>query len=93
MWIFDLPDGGARLLNYRGGHSAPPTYIRYYGTSGHYILSAGEDSTMRIFNTITEILNKSLGKASYNRKASKKLSKNCMFNFLERIYYSKFFLF
>ncbi|XP_055532971.1 WD repeat-containing protein 36 isoform X2 [Wyeomyia smithii] len=75
LWIFDLPDGGARLLRIREGHGAPPTCIRYHGSSGKFILSAGEDSSLRIFSTVSETLNKSLGKASYNRKASKKLRK------------------
>ena len=44
MWIFDQPDGGARLLRERSGHSAPPNYIRYYGyKDGFNILSAGGD--------------------------------------------------
>lgn len=72
LWIFDLPDGGARLLRIREGHGAPPTSIRYHGASGRNILSAGEDSSLRIFSTISETMNKSLGKASYNKKASKK---------------------
>ncbi|XP_058812783.1 WD repeat-containing protein 36 [Topomyia yanbarensis] len=72
LWIFDLPDGGARLLRVREGHAAPPTCIRYHGASGRNILSAGEDSSLRIFSTISETMNKNLGKASYNRKASKK---------------------
>ncbi|XP_055629239.1 WD repeat-containing protein 36 [Toxorhynchites rutilus septentrionalis] len=75
LWIFDLPDGGARLLRIREGHGAPPTCIRYHGAMGRNILSAGEDSSLRIFSTVSETLNKSLGKASYNRKASKKQRK------------------
>lgn len=35
-------------------------------------MSCAGDSTLRIFNTQTEQFNKSLGKASYNRKVSKK---------------------
>lgn len=54
------------------GHSSAPSYIRFHGANGHNILSAAADSTLRIFNTKTEQFNKSLGKASYNRKASKK---------------------
>ncbi|XP_017774873.1 PREDICTED: WD repeat-containing protein 36 [Nicrophorus vespilloides] len=73
MWIFDMTDGGARLLRTRDGHSVPPTCIRYHGDNGQNILSVSGDSTMRIFNTQTEILNKSLGRASFNRKASKNL--------------------
>ncbi|XP_012271441.1 WD repeat-containing protein 36 [Orussus abietinus] len=72
LWIFDLADGGARLLKIREGHSEPPTCIRFYGNDGDNVLTAGGDSSLRIFSTITETFNKSLGKASYDRKASKK---------------------
>ncbi|RZF37096.1 hypothetical protein LSTR_LSTR013792 [Laodelphax striatellus] len=75
MWIFDLSDDGARLLRVREGHAAPPTYIRFHGSNGHNILSSGNDSSLRIFNTQLETFNKSLGRASYNRKASKKKGK------------------
>ncbi|KAJ8961645.1 hypothetical protein NQ314_005897 [Rhamnusium bicolor] len=53
-------------------HSAAPSFIRFHGANGHNILSCASDSTLRIFNTQTEQFNKSLGKASYNRKVSKK---------------------
>ncbi|XP_054747094.1 WD repeat-containing protein 36 [Anastrepha obliqua] len=72
LWIFDMPDNGARLLRSREGHTGPPLCIRYHGNSGTSILSAGEDSDLRVFSTISESLNKSMGKASYNRKKSKK---------------------
>lgn len=72
MWIFDLPDGGARLLKRREGHGAPPLHTRFHGSLGDIILTAGEDSSMRMFSTVTEILNRSLGQASYNRKAAKR---------------------
>uniref|UniRef100_A0A7G3B8J2 Putative wd repeat protein n=1 Tax=Lutzomyia longipalpis TaxID=7200 RepID=A0A7G3B8J2_LUTLO len=72
MWIFDMPDGGARLLRFREGHAAPPLCVRFHGATGGNILSAGEDSSLRVFNTITEKINRSLGRASYNRKAVKK---------------------
>lgn len=75
MWIFDKIDGTSRLLRYREGHASPPLCIRYHGANGDAILSAGEDSSLRIFSTVSETLNASLGKASYNRKASKKISK------------------
>lgn len=75
LWIFDKLDGNARLLRYREGHSAPPLSIRYHGSKGDAILSSGEDSSLRIFSTVSETLNVSLGRASYNRKASKKMSK------------------
>jgi U3 small nucleolar RNA-associated protein 21 len=40
QWLFDSPDGSARLLRHRSGHSAPPTVVRYYG-DGNRLLSAG----------------------------------------------------
>ncbi|XP_014218088.1 WD repeat-containing protein 36 [Copidosoma floridanum] len=72
VWIFDLADGAGRLLKVREGHAEPPTTIRFYGDDGHNILSISGDSSLRIFSTQTETFNKSLGRASYNRKASKK---------------------
>lgn len=72
MWIFDLPDGGARLLRLREGASKPPLMARFHGALGDTILTAGEDSVMRTFSTVTDILNKSLGQASWNRKAAKR---------------------
>lgn len=75
LWIFDKLDGSPRLLRVREGHSASPLFIRYHGSKGDSILSSGEDSSLRIFSTISETLNASLGRASYNRKASKKHSK------------------
>lgn len=74
LWIFDMPDGGARLLRQREGHAAPPLCVRYHGADGGSILSSGEDGSLRVFSTVTETLNRSLGRASYNRKASKKKS-------------------
>ncbi|KAI4498395.1 hypothetical protein M0802_006574 [Mischocyttarus mexicanus] len=76
LWIFDLVDGGGRILKMREGHAEPPTIVRFYGNNSDNILSAGGDSSLRIFSTITETFNKSLGRASYNRKASKKKSKS-----------------
>lgn len=75
LWIFDLNDGGPRLLKVREGHAKPPTSVRFYGNNSDNILTAGGDSSLRIFSTITETFNKSLGRASYNRKSSKKKSK------------------
>ncbi|XP_054268854.1 WD repeat-containing protein 36 [Macrosteles quadrilineatus] len=75
IWIFDLPDGGVRLLRLREGHAAPPSYIRFHGNNGQSILSAGGDSSLRVFNTISETANKSLGKGSFNRKLAKKKGK------------------
>ncbi|KAL7728122.1 hypothetical protein ACLKA6_002260 [Drosophila palustris] len=72
LFVFDMPDGGARQLRIREGHTKPPLCIRYHGGSGVSILSSGEDSTLRVFSTISESLNKSMGRATYNPKATKK---------------------
>ncbi|XP_050665502.1 WD repeat-containing protein 36 [Leptidea sinapis] len=72
MWIFDMPDGVARLLKKREGHALPPKLIRYCEPSGENILAAGSDSSLHIMNTVTETFNKSMGKASFDRKKSKK---------------------
>ncbi|XP_016960808.1 WD repeat-containing protein 36 [Drosophila biarmipes] len=71
-FIFDMPDGGARQLRIREGHTKPPLCIRFHGHAGVSILSSGEDSTMRVFSTISESLNKSMGRATYNPAATKK---------------------
>lgn len=75
LWIFDMPDGGPRLLRRREGHALPPLCIRYHGAGGRHIVSAGEDVSMRIFSTVSETLNRSMGQASYNRKAAKEKRK------------------
>lgn len=72
LWHFDAPDGSANLLKSRSGHQAPPLCIRYHGNKGECILSSGEDSTLRVFGTISENFNFSLGKATFNHKPSKK---------------------
>lgn len=58
----------------REGHALPPNLIRYCEPTGENILAAGRDSSLHIMNTVTETFNKSMGKASYNKKASKKKS-------------------
>ena len=41
MWIFDNPDGSARLLKHLAAHSSPPTKSCFYGPQGHMLLTAG----------------------------------------------------
>lgn len=72
LWIFDLPAGGARLLRRREGHAEPPLCIRFHGSGGRHILTSGEDSSLRVFNTVSETLNRSLGRATFNKKVVKK---------------------
>ena len=68
MWIFDSPDGTARLLKSREGHSKPPTTIRYQFNNSNgdnvlatndstdaktcNILSVSSDRTLRLFSTV-----------------------------------------
>ena len=72
VWRFDLSDGGARVLYQRDGHMKPPTRIRFHGSKGQFVLSAGLDSSFRMFHIYSERLNRNLGVASYNRKVAKK---------------------
>ncbi|KAL4707333.1 hypothetical protein ACJJTC_019871 [Scirpophaga incertulas] len=72
MWIFDMPDGGARLLKKREGHALPPTLVSHCEPTGRNLLVAGQDRSLHIMNTVTETFNKSMGKATYNRKQAKK---------------------
>lgn len=63
------------MFRFREGHALPPNLVSYCEPTGENILAAGSDSSLHIMNTITETFNKSMGKASHNRKASKKKSK------------------
>lgn len=81
-WIFDMTDGGARLLNIREGHAEPPTCIKFYGDDGCNILTAGGDSSLRIYSTVTETFNRSLGRASFHRKSSKRKAKCAVDNLI-----------
>ncbi|XP_043480931.1 WD repeat-containing protein 36 [Leptopilina heterotoma] len=76
LWIFDQDDGGARLLRIREGFAKPPTYLRFHGNDGDNVVTSGEDSSLRIFSTLTETFNKSLGRASYHRKSSQKKNRS-----------------
>ncbi|XP_070537319.1 WD repeat-containing protein 36-like [Ptychodera flava] len=71
-WIFDMPDGGGRLLRQRCGHYAPPDKIKFYGSDGKDILSAGQDSTLKSFSTEHDRQNKNFGQATMNKKLVKK---------------------
>ncbi|KAK4468749.1 hypothetical protein MN116_007924 [Schistosoma mekongi] len=61
---FDRPDGGLRTVYRRIGHSRPPNRILFWpGSSagGALLLSAGKDGVLRIFSTLNEYMDKSLG--------------------------------
>ena len=56
MWIFDLADGGARLLRQRSGHSQPPIKLRFHGNDGQVLLSAGLQQTHCKFDLNTHFV-------------------------------------
>ncbi|XP_040573506.1 WD repeat-containing protein 36 [Lepeophtheirus salmonis] len=76
QWIFDMTDGGGRLLRISEGHAKPPIKIRFYGAQGKTIISSSQDSSLRSFSTETDVLNRNFGVASYSRKIAKKHKKN-----------------
>lgn len=69
IYTMDLSDGGGTLLCQRDGHSEPPTKIEFYGAKGFNLLSAGRDSTMKMFHMYSERLNRNLGTARDNSKS------------------------
>ncbi|KER27125.1 hypothetical protein T265_05748 [Opisthorchis viverrini] len=63
---FDRPDGGPRTVYKRSGHFRPPNRVAFWpggSAGGSLLLSAGQDSMLRIFSTFNEHLDKSLGRA------------------------------
>jgi U3 small nucleolar RNA-associated protein 21 len=70
QWIFDGPDGSARLLRFRSGHSAPPTVVRHYG-DGKRLLSAGQDRAFRLFSTIQDAQSRELSQNHTQRRAKR----------------------
>eukprot|EP00049_Salpingoeca_infusionum_P000432 m.39941 g.39941 ORF g.39941 m.39941 type:complete len:966 (-) comp10369_c0_seq2:520-3417(-) len=69
LWIFDNPDGSARVLRSREGHSAPPNKIRWYGEKGHNILSAGTDRALRDVCVIKDERSRELSQGHLVRRA------------------------
>ncbi|CAG2105478.1 unnamed protein product, partial [Medioppia subpectinata] len=50
IWCFDESDSTGRILYQREGHTKSPTRIRFHGSKGQYVLSAGLDSSLRAFS-------------------------------------------
>lgn len=86
-----------RLLRVRAGHSAPPRCVRFERSAGRgadssqtsgsggpdvSVLSAGEDSTVRSFSLAHESRDRSFGRASFDKAASRraglKRDRHCM---------------
>ncbi|CAG0923391.1 unnamed protein product [Notodromas monacha] len=76
QWIFDMGADGGRQLRVREGHSEPPCRVFFYGENGEEILTAGRDSSVRVFATFkADGTFKNLGKAVYNKKSYKKVKR------------------
>ncbi|TPX38216.1 hypothetical protein SmJEL517_g00415 [Synchytrium microbalum] len=67
-WIFDTLEIQPRLLRSRSGHHLPPTHIRFYGSEGYTILSAGRDRSLRLFSIIRDSRNVELSQGSMAKK-------------------------
>jgi U3 small nucleolar RNA-associated protein 21 len=76
IWTLDMSDGGGQLYCQRAGHSEPPSHIRFYGPNGLNILSAGLDSTIKMFHVYSERFNRNLGTARMNPKSRHSRSKS-----------------
>jgi U3 small nucleolar RNA-associated protein 21 len=71
QWSFDEMDNTPRLLKSRSGHNKPPAMIKFYGDSGHLILSAGQDRNFCSFSVIRDSQNTVLSQGSLENKARK----------------------
>ncbi|KNE54973.1 hypothetical protein AMAG_00911 [Allomyces macrogynus ATCC 38327] len=54
QFIFDAADGVPRLLNFREGHSQPPTRVRFYDGEGKFLLTAARDRAVRVFSVVRD---------------------------------------
>ncbi|POW02636.1 hypothetical protein PSHT_12028 [Puccinia striiformis] len=70
MWLFETPTGLPRLLTDRSGHQQPPHLIRYYGSNGKTILSAGRDKTLRAISIVRDSRSFELSQGSLMKQAS-----------------------
>jgi len=71
QWIFDAIEGLPRLLKFRSGHHAPPTYLRHYGEDGNSLLSVGSDRSLRSFSIIRDSQNVELSQGSIKKSKQK----------------------
>ncbi|RGB38492.1 Utp21 specific WD40 associated putative domain-containing protein [Rhizophagus diaphanus] len=71
-WIFEGRDGFEhRVLKSRSGHHSPPTKIKYYGSSGHFILSAAGDRSLRVFSVIRDSQSVELSQGSIIKQSKR----------------------
>ncbi|RIA88602.1 Utp21 specific WD40 associated putative domain-containing protein [Glomus cerebriforme] len=72
VWIFEGRDGFEhRILKSRSGHHSPPTKIKYYGSSGHFILSAAGDKSFRLFSVIRDSQSVELSQGSIIKQSKR----------------------
>ncbi|EPX71916.1 U3 snoRNP-associated protein Utp21 [Schizosaccharomyces octosporus yFS286] len=70
-WIFDSMDGAPRILRLRNGHYEPPSCIKFYGQSVHFLLSAASDNTLRAISVFQDNQTVELSQGSVTSKAKK----------------------
>jgi len=70
LWLFETPTGLPRLHSHRSGHQRPPHLIRYYGSNGKTILSAGRDKTLRAISVVRDARSFELSQGSLSKQAS-----------------------
>ncbi|TRM62583.1 Utp21 specific WD40 associated putative domain-containing protein [Schizophyllum amplum] len=68
QWLFDAPHAAPRLLKSRAGHRAPPTLVRFYGTDGKQVLSAGTDRALRLTSLVREARGCEMAQGSLSKK-------------------------
>lgn len=76
IWTMDMSDGSGTLLCQRDGHNKSPSFIRFYGPKEFNLLSAGHDSTLKMFHIYSERLNRNLGTARMNPKSKIKTNRD-----------------
>ena len=71
MWIFDQPDGTARLLRSRSGHSGAPDRVRFYKDARAMLSSSREDQSLRATFTFRDQMNRELSQRNLEHRAKK----------------------
>ncbi|KAI7864698.1 Utp21 specific WD40 associated putative domain-containing protein [Spinellus fusiger] len=72
QWLFENNSAVPLPLKYRSGHYAPPSKIRFLGTTGNYIVSAGRDQSLRAFSIRRDAQSFEFSQGSLASKANKK---------------------
>ncbi|KAL2312413.1 U3 snoRNP-associated protein Utp21 [Schizosaccharomyces pombe] len=70
-WIFDSMDGAPRILRSRNGHYEPPSFVKFYGKSVHFLISAATDRSLRAVSLYQDSQSTELSQGSVISKAKK----------------------